>query len=69
MNPQLICQLARRRVSEVRQQATRCRLAAADREPRDSVKQRAGWALIKVGLKLTGPPSRQQYPRPRPAGL
>ena len=69
MNSQLLYQLASQRIAEVSREATRGRLATADREPRESVKQRAGWALIKAGLKLTGPPSRQQHPRPRPAGL
>jgi hypothetical protein len=69
MNPRPIHQLASQRVAEVAQEATRCRLATADREPRESVKQRAGRALIKAGLKLTGPPSPRQHRRPRPAGL
>jgi hypothetical protein len=69
VNPQLIYQLASQRASEVSQEATRGRLAAADREPRESIRQRAGWALIKTGLRLTGPPSQRQHARPRPAGL
>ena len=67
MHPELIFQLVTQRVSEVRQQATSCQLAAASREPRESAKQRAGWALISAGLKLTGQPD--QRARPRPAGL
>jgi hypothetical protein len=69
MNPQLMNQLATQRVAEVSQEAVRGRLATAGREPRESVRQRAGWALIKAGLKLTGPPSPRQHPRPRPADL
>jgi hypothetical protein len=69
MNPELIYQLASQRVAELSLEITHARLATADREPRESVKQRAGWALIKAGLKLTGPPSPRQHPRPRPAGL
>lgn len=69
MNSQLIYQLATQRIAEASQQATRYRLTAAAREPRESVKQRAGWALIKAGLKLAGPPSPRRGPRPRPAGL
>jgi hypothetical protein len=68
MNPELICQLASQRAAEVAQGATRGRLAAADREPRESVRQRAGWALIEAGLKLTGPSSPRRRPRLRPAG-
>jgi hypothetical protein len=69
MNPELICQLASQRQAAVRQEATRLRRAAGDGEKRESVKTRAGWALIKAGLKLTGPPSPRQHARPRPAGL
>jgi hypothetical protein len=69
MNPQLIAWLVSQRVSEVRQQATSCQLAAADREPRESVKERAGWALINAGLKLTGAPNPRQHAWPRPADL
>jgi hypothetical protein len=69
MNPELIFQLASQRVSEVRQEAMSCPFTAADREPRESVKQRAGWALINAGLKLTEPPGPRQHARPRPADL
>jgi hypothetical protein len=69
MNPELIFQLVTQRVSEVRQEATSCQLAVANREPRESVKERAGWALIKAGLKLTGTPKPPQHGRPRPADL
>jgi hypothetical protein len=64
MNPPLIHQLARQRVSEVRQEATSRQLAAADRWPRESAKERAGWVLISAGLKLTGPPKARRHPRP-----
>ena len=69
MNPELIFQLLSQRVSEVRQEATSCQLAEANREPRESVRQRAGWALINAGLKLTGKPNQHQHARPRPASL
>lgn len=69
MNPELMWRLANQHLAEVCREATRCQPAPADREPRESVKERAGWALIKAGLKLTGPPSPHQHPRPRPAGL
>jgi hypothetical protein len=69
MNPQLILQLARQRVSEVRQEAASCHLAAADREPRKTFSERAGWALIDAGLKLTGQPGPRQHVRARPANL
>jgi hypothetical protein len=69
VNPYLFAWLANQRVSEVRQAARSCQLPAADREPRESVKERAGWALINAGLKLTGAPSPRQHARPRPADL
>jgi hypothetical protein len=69
MNPELICQLATQRLAAVYQEATRWHPAAAGRGPRESIQERAGWALIKVGLKLTGPPCPRQHARPRPAGL
>jgi hypothetical protein len=69
MNLELISQLASQRAAEVSQGVTRGRLAAADRGPHESVRQRVGWVLIKAGLKLTGPPSPRQHPRLRPAGL
>jgi hypothetical protein len=69
MNPQLIAWLASQRLSELRQEATSCLLADAHREPRGAVKERAGWALINAGLKLTGQPNPHQHARPRPAGL
>jgi hypothetical protein len=69
MNPELIWQLASQRVAEVCQDASRRQLAATGREPRESVRQRAGWALVKAGLKLTGPPSPRQHARPRPESL
>jgi hypothetical protein len=69
MNPYLFAWLASQRVSEVRQEATSCQLAAAGREPRESVKERAGWALINAGLKLTGAANPRQHARPRPADV
>jgi hypothetical protein len=69
MNPEQIFQLVSQRLSEVRQEATSCQLAAADRKPRESVKARAGWALINAGLKLTGAPNPHQHARPRPADV
>jgi hypothetical protein len=69
MNPHLIFQLATQRVSQIRQEAASCHLAAADREQRKTISERAGWALIDAGLKLTGPPSPRQHARTRPANL
>jgi hypothetical protein len=69
MNSPLIAQLASQRITEIREEVAGYRVAAAAREPRESIKERAGWALIHAGLKLTGPPARPRPAGPRPAGL
>jgi len=69
MHPELIFQLVSQHVAEVRQEAMSCQFAAAIREPRESVRHRAGWALINAGLKLTGQPNQHQHRWPRPASL
>jgi hypothetical protein len=77
MNSQLLDQLATQRNSEIQREAAARHLAArgglrgsspatAAAEPRDTIRQRAGWTLIHVGLKLTGPPAPS---RPRTASL
>jgi hypothetical protein len=63
-------ELASQHVAEVRQNASRHhRPPKAAREERESIRTRAGWTLIKVGLKLTDPPANGRSARPRPAGL
>jgi hypothetical protein len=69
MNSQLIDQLASQRITEIREEVAGYRMATAAREPRESIKERAGWALIHTGLKLTGPPARPRPAGPRPVGL
>jgi hypothetical protein len=68
MNPEIIEQLAQQRQSEIREEIAAYCAAAAARQPRKSVRERAGWALIHAGLKLTGRPA-PRVPGPRPAGL
>jgi len=68
MNPKMLDQLASQRVTEVRAEATSHRKpAAADREPRESLRERAGWTLIHAGLKLTGSAAGRGAERPHPA--
>jgi hypothetical protein len=70
MNTQMLHEIASQHITEVRESAARCRQASAvEREPRESIRERAGWTLINVGLKLTDPPAKGHSPRPHPAGL
>jgi hypothetical protein len=72
MNPQLLDQLASQHVAEIRDEASRIRTRAArpaSHRERESIKERAGWTLIRAGLKLTGPPAHSQPASPRPASL
>jgi hypothetical protein len=70
MNTQMLDEVASQHITEVRQSASRChRPSAEDREQRESIRERAGWTLINVGLKLTDPPANGHSARPHPAGL
>jgi hypothetical protein len=69
MNSPMISQLATQHVSETRAEAGAHRAAAAAREARESLRERAGWTLIHVGLKLTGPPAQGRHAGPHPASL
>jgi hypothetical protein len=67
MNTQNLDRVVSQHAADLSQDAGRCRRPApADRQQRDSIRTRAGWTLINVGLKLTDPPARS---RPHPAGL
>ncbi len=70
MNTQMLKQVASQHICEVRQSASRChRPSEAVPEQRESIRTRAGWTLINVGLRLTDPPARGRQARPHPAGL
>lgn len=69
MNSQMLDQLASQHVAEVRQDASRSRRLPAAGEQRESIRERAGWTLINVGLKLTGPPTPSRPTGPRPVSL
>jgi hypothetical protein len=58
MNPRQIEPLASRRPAELRSAANRARLGRACRRPRQPVRQRAGWTLVEIGLRLAGTSSR-----------
>jgi hypothetical protein len=57
-------ELARDRMAEINRQIRRCtRHAVRDDRPAHSgraLKERAGWALIHAGLRLTGSPAVDQ---------
>jgi hypothetical protein len=53
MHPDFIGQIARQRTDEVRQlAATDARGAGVVRPPRPSIRNRAGWTLVHIGLRL-----------------
>jgi hypothetical protein len=71
MYQQAVEVLARQRTEERHRAASNWRAAAEARkaaEPRESLRQRTGWGLIRVGLKLTGPPTHRSS-QPRAADL
>jgi hypothetical protein len=70
MNTQMLEQVASQHISEVRQSAFRChRPSETASGQRESIRTRAGWTLLNVGLRLTDPPAKGQQARPHPASL
>jgi hypothetical protein len=57
MFPHQIDQLASQHTDELRTQAQRVRLHVMRPVPRSSVRHRAGWTLVEIGLRLAGPSS------------
>jgi hypothetical protein len=58
MNPRQIEPLVNEHVSELRGSASRSRMRRASQRSRRPVRQRAGWTLVEIGLRLAGPSSR-----------
>jgi hypothetical protein len=53
MHPDLIGQIAHQRTDELRQAAAAdARGAAVPRPPRPSIRNRAGWTLVHIGLRI-----------------
>ncbi len=52
MHPLLLGQLARQHVAEMRQAAARRPVTDTPANRRVPLRSRAGWALIKIGLRL-----------------
>jgi hypothetical protein len=54
MHPYLIEQLARQRARELRMLAGHGRQRRTRPGPRTTVRHRAGWTLVAIGLRLAG---------------
>jgi len=55
MLPHQLDQLVSQHTDELRTQAQRTRLHVMLPVPRNSVRHRAGWTLVEIGLRLAGP--------------
>ena len=55
MFPHQMDQLVSQHTHELRGQAQRARLHVMRPAPRSSVRHRAGWTLVEIGLRLAGP--------------
>jgi hypothetical protein len=53
MHPQILGQLASQHATEIRESATARH--AGRRSPRHRARYRAGWIIVKMGLRLAGP--------------
>ncbi len=58
MHPHQMEQLVSQHTAELRAQAQRTRPHVARPGPRNSVRHRAGWTLVELGLRLAGPSDR-----------
>jgi hypothetical protein len=52
MYPYMTSRLAMQHVSELRAAADRARPHLTPPRPRNSVRHRAGWALVEIGLRI-----------------
>jgi hypothetical protein len=55
MHPQLMNQLASQHADELRQPPRPGWLHVSRPGPRNTVRHRAGWTLVEMGLRLAGP--------------
>jgi hypothetical protein len=70
MHPDLIGQIATQHTDELRKSAAQSgRGASVARPPHPSIRNRAGWTLVHIGLRLAAREARSatRGPRPRPA--
>ncbi|HEY7012001.1 MAG TPA: hypothetical protein VH480_04540 [Streptosporangiaceae bacterium] len=56
MHPYTMSQLAHQHTSELRAAAGRTRPHVTPPGPRNTVRYRAGWTLVEIGLRLAGVP-------------
>jgi hypothetical protein len=54
MHPDLTNQMARQHAADMRAATERARLVRRPRVVRTSVRHRAGWTLVEIGLRLAG---------------
>ena len=54
MHPNLMNQLASQHADELRRQPGQPRSHMSRPGPRNSVRHRAGWTLVEIGLRLAG---------------
>jgi hypothetical protein len=54
MHPYTMIRLASQHTSELRSAAVRARPHVTPPRPRNSVRHRAGWTLVEIGLRLAG---------------
>jgi hypothetical protein len=55
MHPNLMSQLASQHADELRRRPGQARPHVSRPGPRNSVRHRAGWTLVEIGLRLAGP--------------
>jgi hypothetical protein len=55
MHPNLLNELASQRADELRHPPGHARPYVSRPGPRNSVRHRAGWTLVEIGLRLAGP--------------
>ena len=55
MHPELMNQLASQHADELRRQPCPGRPHVGRPGPRNTVRHRAGWTLVEMGLRLAGP--------------
>jgi hypothetical protein len=53
MNPEMLVKLANQRTDDIQHEVADTRARRV--EPHDSIRQRTGWALVQVGLRLALP--------------
>ena len=55
MHPEIVSQLASQHTGEMREAAAARHVR--HRVPRNSIRYRAGWTMVEIGLRIAGPAS------------